>query len=171
MKILGLTATPFRTAKEEQGLLAKIFKDGIDLSGNTVKGDLGITYQIGLKDLIGSRILSKPIFECKYTEEDFGVNLGLNALESIQRLDVLPDELAEEIASNAARNKLIVNTYIENKNEYGQTIVFAVNIWHAIALSKLFTKAGIKSDYIVSSIKDKITGVTLSREDNERKLQ
>ena len=171
MKLLGLTATPFRTAKEEEGLLSKIFKDGVDESGNVVKGDLGITYQIGLKELINARILSTPIFECKYTEEDYGANLGLDALEHIQRLDVLPEELATEIASSAARNKLIVDTYVNKAKEYGQTIVFAVNINHAIALNKLFGKAGVKSDYIVSDIRDAITGVTISREDNERKLQ
>ena len=171
MKLLGLTATPFRTAKEEEGLLSKIFKDGVDESGNVVKGDLGITYQIGLKELINARILSTPIFECKYTEEDYGADLGLDALEHIQRLDVLPEELATEIASSAARNKLIVDTYVNKAKEYGQTIVFAVNINHAIALNKLFDKAGVKSDYIVSDIRDAITGVTISREDNERKLQ
>ena len=171
MKLLGLTATPFRTAKEEEGLLSKIFKDGVDESGNVVKGDLGITYQIGLKELINARILSTPIFECKYTEEDYGTDLGLDALEHIQRLDVLPEELATEIASSAARNKLIVDTYVNKAKEYGQTIVFAVNINHAIALNKLFGKAGVKSDYIVSDIRDAITGVTISREDNERKLQ
>ena len=171
MKLLGLTATPFRTAKEEEGLLSKIFKDGVDESGNVVKGDLGITYQIGLKELINARILSTPIFECKYTEEDYGADLGLDALEHIQRLDVLPEELATEIASSAARNKLIVDTYVNKAKEYGQTIVFAVNINHAIALNKLFGKAGVKSDYIVSDIRDAITGVTISREDNERKLQ
>ena len=171
MKLLGLTATPFRTAKEEEGLLSKIFKDGVDESGNVVKGDLGITYQIGLKELINARILSTPIFECKYTEEDYGADLGLDALEHIQRLDVLPEELATEIASSAARNKLIVDTYVNRAKEYGQTIVFAVNINHAIALNKLFGKAGVKSDYIVSDIRDAITGVTISREDNERKLQ
>ena len=171
MKLLGLTATPFRTAKEEEGLLSKIFKDGVDESGNVVKGDLGITYQIGLKELINARILSTPIFECKYTEEDYGADLGLDALEHIQRLDVLPEELATEIASSAARNKLIVDTYVNKAKEYGQTIVFAVNINHAIALNKLFGKAGVKSDYIVSDIRDAITGVSISREDNERKLQ
>ena len=171
MKLLGLTATPFRTAKEEEGLLSKIFKDGVDESGNVVKGDLGITYQIGLKELINARILSTPIFECKYTEEDYGTDLGLDALEHIQRLDVLPEELATEIASSAARNKLIVDTYVNKAKEYGQTIVFAVNINHAIALNKLFGKAGVKSDYIVSDIRDATTGVSISREDNERKLQ
>jgi hypothetical protein len=28
VKIIGLTATPFRTAESEQGLLSKIYKDG-----------------------------------------------------------------------------------------------------------------------------------------------
>lgn len=95
----------------------------------------------------------------------------MDALEHIQRLDVLPEELATEIASSAARNKLIVDTYVNKAKEYGQTIVFAVNINHAIALNKLFSKAGVKSDYIVSDIRDAITGVSISREDNERKLQ
>lgn len=171
MKLLGLTATPFRTAKEEEGLLSKIFKDGVDEAGNVVKGDLGITYQIGLKELINARILSTPIFECNYTGEDYGANLGLDALEHIQRLDVLPDEIAAEIAESAARNKLIVDTYVNKAQEYGQTIIFAVNINHAIALNKLFEKAGVKSAYIVSDIRDAITGVTISREDNELKLQ
>lgn len=171
VKLLGLTATPFRTAKEEEGLLSKIFKDGVDESGNVVKGDLGITYQIGLKELINARILSTPIFECKYTEEDYGINLGLDALENIQHLDVLPEEIATEMASSAARNKLIVDTYVKKADEYGQTIVFAVNINHAITLNKLFNKAGVKSDYIVSDIRDAVTGVTISREDNEKKLE
>ena len=42
---------------------------------------------------------------------------------------------------------------------------------HAIQLTSLFKKAGIKADFVVSSVKDAITGVTISREDNERKLE
>lgn len=42
---------------------------------------------------------------------------------------------------------------------------------HAIALNALFRKEGIASDYVVSSIRDAATGVTVSREDNERKEQ
>ena len=170
VKIIGLTATPFRTATDEQGLLAKIYSDGIK-DGRAVHGDIGITYQIGLKELINRQILSKPIFESYYTEEEYGDSLGLDAWESIQHLDVIPDDIAEQIAVSAARNKLIVDTYLEKKKEYGQTLVFAVNINHAIALSALFNKAGVKADYIISSIKDMITGVTISREENEKKLQ
>lgn len=169
-KIIGLTATPFRTAESEQGLLSKIFTDGIKL-GKVQKGNIGITYQIGLKDLINRRILSKPIFESCYTDEEFGDNLGIDDWDSISHLDVLPEEIAGQMADSAARNKLIVDTYKNKQDIYGQTIVFAVNIVHAIALSKLFNKAGIPSEFVVSDVRDIVTGVTISREENERKLE
>ena len=170
LKLIGLTATPFRTAEEEQGLLAKIYTDGIS-DGRVVHGDVGITYQIGLKELINRQILAKPIFESFYTDEEYGDSLGVDAWESIQHLDVLPDEVAQQMADSAARTKLIVETYKAKQNDYGQTILFAVNVVHAIQLTSLFKKAGIKADFIVSSVKDAITGVTISREDNERKLE
>lgn len=170
LKIIGLTATPFRTAEEEQGLLAKIYTDGI-FNGQVVHGDVGITYQIGLKELINRQILAKPIFESFYTDEEYGDSLGVDAWENIQHLDILPDEVAQQMADSAARNKLIVETYKAKQDEYGQTILFAVNVIHAIQLTSLFKKAGIKADFIVSSVKDAATGVTISREDNEKKLE
>ena len=169
-KVIGLTATPLRTAANEQGLLAKLFTDGVR-SGRAVRGDIGITYQIGLKDLINRGILSKPIFESRYTDEAFGDNLGLDDWEKISHLDILPDSIAGQMANSAARNKLIVETYKKNQDVYGQTIVFAVNVVHAITLCKLFNRAGIPAEFVVSDVKDMITGVTLSREDNERKLE
>ena len=170
LKLIGLTATPFRTAENEQGLLAKIFNDGTR-DGKSVKNDVGIVYQIGLKELINRRILSAPKFETYYTDEKYGEELGLKALESIQQLDKLPDDIAKEIAESSARNKLIVQTYKKKSDEYGQTIVFTVNINHAIALTKIFNNAGISAEYVVSNIKDYGTGVTLSREDNEKKIE
>ncbi len=170
VKLIGLTATPFRTSNDEQGLLAKIYEDGLK-SGKMVHGDIGITYQIGLKELINHRILSKPIFESYYTDEIYGDTLGLNGWESIQRLDVLPEDVAIQMADSAARNKLIVNTYKSKQKEYGQTIIFAINVVHAIHLSVLFNKAGIKSEFIVSDVRDSVTGVRISSEDNKRKLE
>ena len=169
-KVIGLTATPFRTAGNEQGLLAQIFSDGVK-EGKAEKGNIGITYQIGLKELISRRILSKPIFESCYTEEAFGDNLGLDDWDKISHLDVLPEAIAGQMADSAARNRLIVETYKNNQETYGQTIVFAVNVVHAISLSKLFNRAGIPAEFIVSDVKDRATGVTISREDNERKLE
>lgn len=170
VKLIRLTATPFRTADGEQGLLAKIYEDGLR-EGKTVHGDIGIAYQIGLKELINRRILSRPVFVSRYTEEMYGESLGLDGWESIQRLDVLPEDIAGQMADSAARNKLIVNTYIERQNECGQTIVFTINVVHAIHLSALFNKAGVKSEFIVSDMKDSVTSVRISREENERKLE
>ena len=168
VKLIGLTATPFRTAENEQGLLAQIYKDGI-ADGKTKKGDIGIAYKVDLKELINRQILSHPHFETYYTDEEYGNNLGISAWESIQHLDTLPPEVAEKIAASGPRNKLIVDTYLKKADEYGQAIVFAVSIAHAIALAKLFNLAGVKAEYIVSSIKDMETGVSLSPgEINER---
>lgn len=170
LKLIGLTATPFRTAESEQGLLAKIYTDGMR-NGQAVKNDVGIVYQIGLKELINRRILSSPKFETYYTDQAYGKDLGVEALKKIQHSYNLPDDIAQEIAESGARNKLIVETYKKKSDEYGQTIVFTVSINHAITLTKLFNKAGIKAEYIVSNIKDIGTGVTVSREDNERKIE
>lgn len=170
VKLIGLTATPFRTSEDEQGLLAKIYCDGVK-DGKVIHNDIGITYQIGLKELINRQILSKPIFESYYSEEQYGESMGLDALESIQHLDVIPQDVAEQMADSAERNRLIVETYKSKQNEYGQTIVFAVNVVHAIHLSALFNKMGIKADYVVSDIRDCITGVRIGREENEKKLE
>ena len=146
MKLLGLTATPFRTADNEQGLLAKIFEDGI-------------TYKIDLKDLINKGILSRPDFEDCVTEIPLGENLGLNALKSIEQLDSLPEDIADEIANNKERNNIIVNTYLNNKDKFGQTIIFAVNRLHAFALKSLFEKNGVAAEVIVSGTKAEFIGI------------
>lgn len=44
------------------------------------------------------------------------------------------------IAKNAARNQLIVKHYIENRETYGKTIVFAVDTLHAQTLAAEFKK-------------------------------
>lgn len=170
LKIIGLTATPFRTFENEKGLLEKIFTDGINSEGQFVKNASGRAYQIGLKDLINRQILSKPIFERYETNEDYTQGLGMEALEKLNNFDQLPIDIQEKIAKNAARNQLIVNKYIENKNRYKQTIVFVINVTHAIALNKIFLEHGIKSAYVVSTIKDE-RGVTISTKDNEANIE
>lgn len=182
VKLIGLTATPFRTTADEKGLLAKIYTDGVEGS-QVIHGDIGITYQIGLKELISRQILSRPIFESYYTEEEYGGSLGLDAWKSIQHLDTLPDDIAEQIAAGAARNKLIVDTYFSRRKEYGQTIIFAVNVNHAIGLASLINKRARQedhktsdkeykiADFIVSDIRDSATGITISRKENDRKLE
>lgn len=170
LKIIGLTATPFRTSENEQGLLAKIFTDGVR-DNMPVQGDLGIAYQIGLKELINQQILSKPIFESCESELDVGEYMGVDDWKRIANLDQLPDKIATELADSKERNALIVKTYLEHRKKYGQTLIFAVNINHAIALNALFQKAGIKSAFIVSGIRDMATGINLSHREIDERIQ
>ena len=140
LKLIGLTATPFRKDIDDPGLLGEIYRDDI-------------VYQIGLNALIARRILATPYFNDCPTSQDYGQELGLRALESIQRSDQIPDEIAGQMAKSVARNQCIVDAYLANKKMYGQTIVFAINVIHAVQLAGAFLDAGIKADYIVSGVR------------------
>lgn len=158
VKTIGLTATPYRTAESEKGLLKKVFPDDI-------------IYSVSLKELINRQILSRLEVEAYQTGEDFGKDLGKNAWESIVHMDTIPDDIAQKIAENRERNHLIVETYKKNQKRYGQTIVFTISIAHAIALAALFKKEKIKADYVVSATRDIGTGATISQQENEKKLE
>lgn len=158
-RMIGLTATPFRTADNEQGLLAKVFSDNI-------------IYKVDLRTLISRGILSEPIFEEVNTDFDMTKFLSEEQLDNLNYFDIdtIGKGTAKTIAENDARNWVIVNRYQKNKNKYKQTIVFALNQDNAIALKKLFAEAGVKADYVLSSIKDQSTGVTISSKENKDKI-
>lgn len=161
MKLLGLTATPFRTSDDEQGALKQIFTDDI-------------VYKTDLEALIKKGILATPVFDEYKTDIQFTEHLGIKALKNIENLDIIPEDIAEDIANNKERNRIIVDKYMNNYEKYGPTIVFALNINHAIALNALFNekgkKYGIRSEFIISSVRDMV-GITISNEDNERKIE
>lgn len=162
MKLLGLTATPFRTSEDEQGALKQVFTDDI-------------VYKTDLDALIKKGILATPTFIDRKTNIQFTEHLGVQALKSIENLDTLPENIANDIADNKERNRIIVEKYLHNYEKYGQTIVFALNKVHAIALNKLFNEKGkaygIRSEFIISEVQDMITGITISNADNERKIE
>ena len=178
VKIIGLTATPMRTAKREQGKLAEIFCDGIDeKTGEIIQGKYetdnknkrGITYKIGLKDLMKNEILSTPIRES--TDTDFEIpTLSAEELKKINNSDILPKELIEKMNNNGVRNSVIVDKYLENRDKYGQTIVFAMDKNHAISLNAVFQKRGVKSDFIISSVQNDM-GYTIDQDRNDNIIQ
>ena len=158
VKMLGLTATPYRTNVKEKAALGKIFTDDI-------------IYSIDLDTLIKRGILSTPIFKTYETNTIIGESIDEFQARKISFSDNLPEDIANSIAKNKERNRLIVSKYIENKDVYKQTIVFALNVQHAIELKAVFEKYGVKADYIVSGIKDLITFVSRSKEDNARIIE
>ena len=154
LKIIGLTATPTRTAEQEQRILAKYFTDGVKngqyFNNAAAPNRLGMVYKIGLQELIEAEILSKPVFIPCETHRSYGEGLGLKALRSIQYRDKLPPEIERAIARDEGRNALIVQTYKKDAAKYGKTLVFTVSIDHAIILTQRFNEAGIKAAYVVS---------------------
>ena len=80
----------------------------------------------------------------------FGTELNPSEIDRMTRLDRIPERVARKMVESAPRNKLIVKTYLEDQDKYGQTIVFAVNIDHATSLGALFEKAGVASGYVTS---------------------
>lgn len=158
-RMLGLTATPFRTAEYEKGLLKLVFPDDI-------------VYKTDLRTLIDRGILSEPIFYELKTNFDMTKFIDEAELKKIRSFDIdtIGGKIAKTIAENRERNHFIVQHYLENKSKYNQTIVFALNIDNAIAISKLFNDNGIKSDFVVSSIRTEGTGISISSKENKDKI-
>ena len=162
-RMLGLTATPFRTNEDEKGLLKKVFPDDI-----IYKADLRTAIRLG--------ILSEPYFEEQKTGQNIIEQYGLSEKQiadlnsKFGDFDSILGKVANDIANNKERNYSIVKHYVQNKEKYRRTLVFAINKTNAIALNILFKEAGINSDYVISAIKDMATGVTVSSKENQIKI-
>lgn len=157
-RMLGLTATPFRTNESEKSLLKKVFPDDIIFSEH-------------LKTLIIRGILAEPIFENLETKLDFYRELTDKDIKAIEDFDKLPKKVAERIAMSSIRNKRVVDHYVEYREKYKPLLVFAVDIQHAIELNGLFQKRGINSDFVASRIIDENTGATISAKENSEKIK
>jgi ATP-dependent helicase IRC3 len=157
-RMLGLTATPFRTNESEKSLLKKVFPDDIIFSEH-------------LRTLITRGILAEPIFENLETQLDFYRELTDKDIKAIEDFDKLPKKVAERIAMSSIRNKRVVDHYVENREKYKPLLVFAVDIQHAIELNGLFHKRGINSDFVASKIIDENTGATISAKENSEKIK
>jgi len=141
--ILGLTATPYRTAQSEQGSLKRIFTTGS-----------GIVYSIDMSTLIAAGILANPKHIEVSTNVDMTEVFDADELGKIAKTDLtsLDEKSLEKLNSNTNRNRLIVDTYLAHRKEYGQTIVFAIDVMNAIALNAIFQATGVKSDFVVSTL-------------------
>ena len=169
VKMIGLTATPHRTSMQEQGLLGKMFTDG--------KG--GIVHSVDLQTLIKRGILSTPSSEEYLTKIAVDDRVGAKALKSIGDFDIIPEDLAKFLANHTERNRLIADHWFKGGGhpKYGQTLVFALNREHAIALKKVFDEGGrrrgtgTRADFIISGTKAEFVGYDTANADNERKIE
>jgi ATP-dependent helicase IRC3 len=111
MLLLGLTATPTYTDEQKRGLLKNLFPQGI-------------LHQVQSQELMAAGILAKPIFEDHRT--DFSMEFDeqeYNQWRSTYR--DIPEDIITQLAQSRERNLFIAQTYIDNKDRYGKTIIFA----------------------------------------------
>ena len=116
----------------------------------------GIVYSVDLNSLIDAGILSLPKHMEVNTNVDMTQLFDEDELRTISRYDLssLDEKSLNKLNENADRNKRIVDTYLADRDTFGQTIVFAVDRLNAIALQAIFRSVGVRSDYVVSGLVD-----------------
>ena len=135
VKLLGLTATPARISAEDTARLMKIF-------------DNKIVYNISTASLVAKGYLSTPQYEQIDTDIDFETTILPEERKYIQKWGELSPETMDRIARMKERNTIIADTYVNNKEKYGKTVIFALNGIHCIALCEELQSRGIRCDYV-----------------------
>lgn len=142
-KLLGLTATPVRTKEDskETYALRKLF-------------DNNIIFSIAMSKLVSQKILAKPEYIPIQTNFDIETIITLDEAKFMKRWKEMPESLLDKVAKTNERNSVIVDEYVQNKEKYGKTILFALNAIHCIALKDEFVSRGIRCDFVYSLKKD-----------------
>ena len=114
--VIGLTATPIRMKRDENNDLYQIFHDDLDV-------------RVHMTELFEKGYLVRPIFKT--------VNYSTKELEesNIDSIGVLNKFL---VKNSADYNQSILETYKQDADKYGKTVIFAINKLHADSLYKLF---------------------------------
>ena len=149
VRLLGLTATPIRGNDNESKYLMRIYDDNI-------------IYSISTSRLIAKKVLSEPRFERINTEINFEPIITLDEEKYIKKYGELAPTLINKIAASAERNQCIVDTYIQNRERYGKTLIFALNGLHCFTLCQDLKEKGVNCDFIYANNDNK---------DNERKIR
>ncbi len=138
-RLIGLTATPTRTAKDERPVLASLF-GGV------------IIFQVSLRNLVDQRYLARPIPIRVQTHADLEALMTEVDFEHVRRFRDLGEAVLTRIAELELRNQLIVDHYSRNGNpsRYGKTLIFAIDVRHAELLRDAFVDRGVDAQYVAS---------------------
>lgn len=134
-KLLGLTATPVRLTDRATIALMNIFQNKI-------------IYSVTMSELIAAGTLSKPKYIPKETNVDIEAIIEIDERKYLKKWGEMPDSLMAKVAKTNERNEIIVDEYIRHKDEYGKTIIFALNAVHCLALDDAFKAKGIRSGFV-----------------------
>ncbi|MGY2896778.1 DEAD/DEAH box helicase family protein [Deinococcus sp. UYEF24] len=134
LHLLGLTATPTYSDDRRQGHLKKLFPQEI-------------LFQVSPQELMLAGILARPIVEepptnirPNFSDQDYQEWLG--------SYRDIPEKVIAHLASNRDRNTLIAETYAQNRDKYGQTLIFADRWYQCTALVELLRQRGVRADAV-----------------------
>ncbi|MBD2261192.1 DEAD/DEAH box helicase [Pseudanabaena sp. FACHB-2040] len=135
--VLGLTATPTRTVEQEQGVLSALFGGRI-------------LYEQTIQNLVEREFLAQPHPIRVWTAVD--AEDGVTAFDEdfLARFNKLSEAWLERLAHIEERNSLIIQHYLDNREKYGKTLIFALNVAHAALLTDRFRERGIRAEYVAS---------------------
>lgn len=136
--LLGLTATPTYTDEGRRGWLRKIFPQEI-------------IHRAQVSTLMANRILARPRFEQVRTRFTPAFSAREYAKWAATFQD-LPEHIVTELAEDRSRNDCIVGTYLENRERYGRTLVFADRWYQCDYLREALRKHGVRADVVYSHV-------------------
>jgi len=134
MGLIGLTATPTYTEEARRGWLKDLFPQEI-------------LYQVSADDLMKDNILAKPVFSQARTEiaADFDDQQYSRWVQSHQDL---PENIVTQLAQRQERNAFIAQTYIENKDRFGKTLIFADRWFQCEAIKEMLVRREVKAEAV-----------------------
>ena len=138
MKLLGLTATPMYNDEKRAGWLPRLFPQKI-------------LFEVSASRLIAEGILAKPIpIPC---ETKFKPKLDPAQYQRWRATyQDVPEGLITQLAENQTRNDTIWKTYVDNRKEYGKTIIFADRWFQCDYLREKLRAKGVRADVVYSHV-------------------
>ncbi|NJN66172.1 MAG: DEAD/DEAH box helicase family protein [Chloroflexaceae bacterium] len=140
LSLLGLTATPTYTDSKKQGWLSRLFPQGI-------------IHQEKITDLIANRILAQPVLEQYPTE--FHPEFDEREYQKwVGTYRDIPEYVISKLAESRERNMRIASTYVNNKEKFGKTIIFADRWFQCDQLREFLHQRdpSIRADVIYSHV-------------------
>ncbi|MCB0195749.1 MAG: DEAD/DEAH box helicase family protein [Anaerolineae bacterium] len=141
---LGLTATPTYNDERRRGWLFEIFN-------TDMFAKKGIIYEADKADLTKQGILAVPNYIQKNTGKEFEVDDRVYNHVVREHRD-LPEDLVEKLAKDSGRNDYIVNDYLQNKDAYGKTLIFADRWVQCVYMKEKLKAKGIRADAVYTHI-------------------
>ncbi len=136
-RLLGLTATPTRTAERERPELARLFG----------KRTL---YQVAASELIARELLARPIPVNVKTEVSGEQQMTPADFKHLVDFHEPSAEMLARLGRSAPRNALIARHYASNSDRYGKTLVFTTDVRGAAELTEALRAAGVSAEYVAS---------------------